>query len=144
MILAAQLKPAASAKILLIPLLCIAHGCRIKKSPMPASVTASHCSGRIRSSSSSQASSRVQNGMVKASTAILPAPPCTSATCTKPMKPAVCSSPSSSVSQKGGGRNERPVAASTTNKHTAASTLRIAEKAKGPEYSKPCFITTQL
>ena len=79
MVPVAQQSAAIRPRNLLNRLECISHGSMINNRPISVLAAASHCLPRTRSPSSGQAISRVQIGMVKISTAVLPGPPSTKA-----------------------------------------------------------------
>ncbi len=66
--------------------------------------------------------------MVYVSTATLPAPAPARPRVFRPTNAVVCSRPMIAVYARGGGRNERRVAARTSSRHAAPSAVRMAEK----------------
>jgi len=84
------------------------------------------------SPSSSHAKAMTQNGIVYASSAILPAPPSTSDICTSSWNAAVCARPIRIVSRNGVGAPDSPRHQSSVNSSTVPNSVRSAEKSSGP------------
>ena len=79
MVPTAQHRAALRPRNLLNRLACMFHGAMISNRPASVLPAAIHCLPRTRSPRIGQASSSVQIGIVKMSTAVLPGPPSTSA-----------------------------------------------------------------
>lgn len=70
--------------------------------------------------------------MVYTSTAVRPAPPLTSASSVRLMKPVVCSSPRTKAPRTSLSAVAWRMTASTPNRLAAASSVRMAAKSSGP------------
>ena len=127
----AQHNAAITPRNLLNRLVCMFHGSMISSRPVSVLAAASHCVPRMRSPRIGQASSNVQIGMVKISTAVLPGPPSTSAQVDNAMKPVIWNKPIASVAPGAISLSGLPISLSAANKASAPPKLRSAAKAKG-------------
>lgn len=90
------------------------------------------------------ANNRVQNGIVKTSTALRPAPPSTSESCESVTKIVVWTIPSNRVSRTRVGQNGLRISGSIASRARAPMNVRWAAKFTGPASSSASFSNTQL